>query len=257
MFKLWIQGSCANKKRWTRFERNRSAGYYPLLPFTTLYLDLASFLVRPAADCHIRLDSRQVSTLTHLIKGGRKNSLAVERNLPSWGGPSHLAAAACSFSFSADGPDRCLRDLLTCLATRWNEVEKAIFLRALASSPIITVFNAARLLCLDEIDPLIVLSPCIRDVVRIFKNRQDKAKHFLSFYAKAYELSLDDRLELAQRQAFYHPQQQAHYLKVLSDKTLKSVMMELCRLYGWQLPLVLRHEETPTILPLRIPRTSR
>ena len=29
MFKLWIQSSCAIKKQWTRFERNRSAGYYP------------------------------------------------------------------------------------------------------------------------------------------------------------------------------------------------------------------------------------
>ena len=27
MFKLWIQGSCSIKKRWTRFERNPSSGY--------------------------------------------------------------------------------------------------------------------------------------------------------------------------------------------------------------------------------------
>ena len=174
---------------------------------------------------------------------GKQDYKGVISELPSRNAPEYLAAAACTFGVHTKVVDASLRATLSELASLWEDSEKARFLKGFASAAILDVSVAARRLKYERMDPMLNLSLCLRDAVAYFEENKHDLGPYLDFYAALYDMPLEERMDLAQRQVFYHAQQQLHYLKVLDDAQLKSLINKICKQFGLRLPIALLRKQ--------------
>ena len=198
--------------------------------------DPSSYLRRPILKVFPPPPVNQIERLAGMLKFGKPAIPQLLKEIPRATGPEALGYAAARFSFPHRAAARCLRIALTHFSSIWNDVEKRRFLAVYRHSGLIHLHTTAAVLRYEDWDPILALSTSMTSVLEVFEGREAFARSALCFYEGIWDLSLDARMALAEQQVFFHPAQQDQYLRVLGQGFLKTLMTEICRMYGWPLP---------------------
>ena len=204
---------------------------------------IESLLQHPSIELATDLYGWRIKKITNALRHGKQAYKGVISELPSRYAPEYLAAAACTFGAHTKVVDATLRATLSELALLWEDSEKARFLKGFAAAAVLNASVAARRLKYERMDPMLNLSPCLRDAVAYFEDNKKDLQPYLDFYTTIYDMPLEERMSLARKQAFYHEQQQLHYLRVLDDAQLRSLINKMCKQYGLRLPAALLRKQ--------------
>ena len=206
----------------------RNDGAMPSCPA----FDPSSYLRRPALKVYPPPPVNRIERWAKTMKYGKKAITHLLKAMPRETGPEALGYAAARFSFPHESAAKCLRIALTHFSSVWNDIQKRRFLTVFRQSGLMHMPTAAAVLQYEDWDPMLVLSSSAISVLRIFEGRAKLAENALRFYENIWNLSIDFKMALATQQVFYHPSQQDQYLRVLEQGYLKTLMADICRMFG-------------------------